>query len=1038
MKFRGLFVGIDRYASPGVNWLSCACRDAVALHALFSDSLGSGARLLLDQQATRPAIEREFQELARCAEEDVVVLAFSGHGTQTHELVTYDADLENLATSCVPLQLLGEWFSRIPAKRLVCFLDCCFSGGLGAKVLQVDAIPRTLASAELLLSKLSGDGRIVFTASTATQPAWESSKLRHGLLTWHLLEALQGAEEVRNGATISVYRLLEHVIHRVEAAALQIGKQQTPTLRGQIDGSLAWPVFKPGRRYHEAFPERATLPVTPDIGSLKSYGFPDELLAAWSVAIPSLNALQTDAINSFGLLESNHLMVSAPTSSGKTLIGELAALKNAIQRRRALFLLPLKALVNDKYRYFQRTYQGFGIKTIRATGEISDDIPDLMRGHYDICLLTYEKFAALVIGSPHLLEQTGTVVVDEVQMIADSSRGVTLEFIMTLLNMRRRQGIEPQVIALSAVIGATNGFEQWIGGRLLRRDERPVPLDEGILRADGSFRFIGPDGKEGFESNYSPAEFRKGSSQDWIIPLVRKLVREGKQVIVFRETRGEARGTAVYLARELGLPAAQDAIDALPSGDAGIASGALRTALTGGVAFHTSDLDRDERLVIEEAFRAPGSRLRVIAATTTLAMGINTPAEAVVIVGLAHPGSAGPTPYSIAEYKNLVGRAGRLGFVERGTSYLLASNAADEHYFWKRYVSGTPEDLHSRFLADESDPRSILLRVFAAGQYTAAQGITADEVVNFLHASFGVFEKRHTVAGWQWNRDQLLAGLGDLERHRMLKTTSDGRFQLTPLGRLAGEAGVEVESVIRIVAALSPLSPSDITDPTLIAATQLTTELDQVRVPLNRKSKYKEPQTWTSELMQNGVAGGIVGALQRWIQDSSQATMRAKRAAACLLYISDQSMSVIENALTQFGGKYDGAAGSVRSVAARTCDLLPTVARIAELLHAGLDLSERTRRLLTRLQTGVSAPLIALADQLEASLTRGDYRRLLQAGLLTFEALENTPDTILIKVLGGGGEAEGKASAIKRAVLKLREEPLPLPVPRPILPPYEA
>ena len=43
MALLGLFIGIDRYASTKVNWLSCAKRDAVALHALFTDTLGCGA-----------------------------------------------------------------------------------------------------------------------------------------------------------------------------------------------------------------------------------------------------------------------------------------------------------------------------------------------------------------------------------------------------------------------------------------------------------------------------------------------------------------------------------------------------------------------------------------------------------------------------------------------------------------------------------------------------------------------------------------------------------------------------------------------------------------------------------------------------------------------------------------------------------------------------------------------------------------------------------------------------------------------------------
>src|SRR5262249_2226382 len=162
--------------------------------------------------------------------------------------------------------------------------------------------------------------------------------------------------------------------------------------RGQVDGEFSWPVFTPGAAYRAAFPERCRQPVTADVMSLEPYGFPPDFLRAWAGSIPSLNQLQIDAVNQFGLLQSDHLTVSAPTSSGKTMIGELAALRGVLERKRACFLLPLKALVNDKHRQFTRTYKDFGIRLVRATGEIADDIPALMRGHYDISLLTYEKF----------------------------------------------------------------------------------------------------------------------------------------------------------------------------------------------------------------------------------------------------------------------------------------------------------------------------------------------------------------------------------------------------------------------------------------------------------------------------------------------------------------------------------------------------------------------------------------------------------------------------------------------------------------------
>ncbi|MEJ0053158.1 MAG: DEAD/DEAH box helicase [bacterium] len=1029
MNFYGLFIGIDRYASPSINWLSCAKRDAVALHALFTDTLGGSTKLLTDEQATRPTIEAEFAELAKCKEDDVVVITFSGHGTTTHELVVHDADRSNLPGMCIPLSVVSEWVAKIPAKKLLFILDCCFSGGMGAKALQVDVVSRDITSADDLLKQLSGDGRLILTASLATEPAWENQKLGHGFLTYHLLTAMQGTEEVKKAGKITAYRLLEYVTERVVDDAKKIGKEQHPTLRGTMDGSLTFPVFTPGTLYAAAFPERTKAKVSADIQSLEPYGFPETILKAWAGAIPSLNQLQIDAINDFGLLDSEHLVVSAPTSSGKTMVGELAAISGALKRRRALFLFPLKALVNDKLRHFNSTYGAFGLKTIKATGEsTSDDMLPLMRGQYDICLMTYEKFSALVLGYPHILEQIGTIVVDEVQMIADESRGVNLEFILTLLRMRRREGAEPQLIALSAVIGDTNGLERWLGGRLLRRTERPVPLDEGIIKADGSFRYIESDtGTEKTDTSYIIPESRKGSSQDLIIPLVRKLVGEGKSVIVFRETRGEARGCALYLASSLGLPAAQVALDTLPNSDPSISSNKLREALGGGIAFHISDLDTEERLVVEEQFRARPTALKVIAATTTLAMGVNTPAEAVIIAGLTHPGDH---PYSVAEYKNIIGRAGRLGFSQRGTSYVVAMNGSDEHHIWNSYVLASPEDLNSRFLADHTDPRTLIVRVLiAAGR----AGLPAQQIVEFLEESFGVFQQKAINASWKWDEQQLLQALADLNAHGLVEKDKDDVYHLTELGKLAGVSGVEVESVIRAVNALSGLPTTDINDPALITLSQATAELDQVLFPMNKKSTQKEPQAWATEIRNQNVPTQITQELGRNTSDTTQQTLRAKKAVASLLWITDRPLNEVETTMTQFGGGLDGAAGAIRGVAARTCDVLPTIARIAELLNPGFDLSNRVSRLLIRLEIGVPAAGVELGSRIGRILTRGDYLNLLKAGISTAEQFETADEKVLLSCLG---DSTDKLEQAKLALENTSQEE-PAPMMPPILPAYE-
>jgi helicase len=305
--------------------------------------------------------------------------------------VTHDSDLGDLEGTTIPLAVLSEWFSRIPASRLVLFLDCCFSGGIGAKVLQIDSVPRDLLSAEVRLEQLAGEGRLIITASAATEPAYESSQFGHGFFTYYLIEALKGPAEVVDAGKLPVYRLLEYLTRRVIDAARQIGRPQNPSLRGRIDGEMSWPVFVPGVRYFAAFPERGSVAVGAEVSSLAAVGFPSALIEAWAGSIPSLNELQVEAINDFGILAGNHLVVSAPTSSGKTMVGELAAIKGVLNRRRALFLLPLKALVADKRRQFEAVYGPFGIRTVEATGE-TDDISPLLRGRYDIGLLTYEKF----------------------------------------------------------------------------------------------------------------------------------------------------------------------------------------------------------------------------------------------------------------------------------------------------------------------------------------------------------------------------------------------------------------------------------------------------------------------------------------------------------------------------------------------------------------------------------------------------------------------------------------------------------------------
>lgn len=1018
MTFKSLFVGIDRYSSPMISNLSCSARDAQALHGLFGDAFGSSeSALLTNEQATKPAILSEIKRLCEAIPDDVVIIGFSGHGSDSHHLIAYDADPIALDITAIHLDELTDLFSQIPARNLILLLDCCFAGGAGAKVFHAPVATKLATSAEALLKKISGNGRLIFTAATAEQEAIEDRRCGHGLFTFFVCEALRGAPEIVTANRIPILSLIEFVTRKVIHAAKQIRHEQEPTMKGVIEGELIFPTLSPGPIYRGFFPEHAPISVSSSVRDLSGFGFPQHVLDTWSTTIPGLNELQQDAINKAGLFEGQHLVVSAPTSSGKTMIGELAMLYRHLRGERSYMLLPLRALVNDKYDEFTAKYEPFGLRVIRSTGEISDDNGALLRGKFDIALLTYERFAALAIAAPHVLRHVSVIIIDEVQMITDQSRGANLEFVLTLVKAQRLLGIEPQVIALSAVIGDTNGLESWLNARLLRSEKRPVPLEEGLLSMDGSFRYIDADGRETAINDYVRPEYRKGSSQDVIIPLVRKLVAAGEKVIVFRETKPIVRATAKYLKDGLGLPAASQTLELLPTADPSVASAELRECLRHGVAFHNADLDREERQAIEKTFRDAESTLRVLVATTTLAMGVNTPAWSVIIAGLEHPGNV---PYSVAEYKNMVGRAGRLGFSPKGKSFLIATTLSDAHRLWTGYVLGKPEALVSRFATQE--PLSLICRVLATATAAKADGFSEQDLVVFIQSTFASHQQGRVL-----NAREVSDALKRLQEGGLVKQTED-RYRLTELGMVAGELGIRVESIVRIARALRGLSGAQLTEAAILAAAQVTIELDEVLFPIHKKS-HKERQRWRGAIQQQGLPASICQQLQA--TDDVGYTSRCKRLSSVLMWLEGVELNRLEASLLQHLPG-DNAAGPIRATADRTRDLVGVVARIGNLVtNDGSDARVEIDELSGRLELGIPADIYWLCREVKRQLTRGDYLALRRSDFATLEAITKTDDLSLGKVLNSPSKIRIVRDAVEKVQMAKQEDRSDLSMPTP-------
>ena len=131
--------------------------------------------------------------------------------------------------------------------------------------------------------------------------------------------------------------------------------------------------------------------------------------------------------------------------------------------------------------------------------------------------------------------------------------------------------------------------------------------------------------------------------------------------------------------------------------------------------------------------------------------------------------------------------------------------------------------------------------------------------------------------------------------------------------------------------------------------------------------------------------------------DGGDPTIRAKRAAAALYYISGTPIREAERELLQHVPE-DSASGAIRAIAARSRDVLDAVATVAN-LRASLDCAEVADELAIRLEFGVLAEMVAAAGVYGTSLTRGDYLPLHRVGLLDVAAIEASPDDDLAKLL---------------------------------------
>ncbi|MEY9697516.1 DEAD/DEAH box helicase [Bradyrhizobium diazoefficiens] len=796
------------------------------------------------------------------------------------------------------------------------------------------------------------------------------------------------------GAPVSFPAVADEIIRLARVEATRIGVTQTPAFLGTVQGGLAFPALVRGANYAAAFPAVPVHRITGSFAELAGAGLPQEIVDQWTATFPAgLNALQIKAVNEFGVLDGKSLLVVAPTSSGKTLVGELAAIRAVAGGKKAVFLLPYRALVNEKFEDFSARFAPAGLRVVRCSGDASDGVAPVLSGRYDLGFFTYEMFLNLALSSPRLLNQLGLVVLDEGQFITDPTRGITVELIFALLLRARQRGVDPQLVVLSAVIGNLNSFDRWLDLPLLTSRNRPVPLIEGVLDRRGTFQFVDVDGTTKTETLIPPGHIvqrrDKPSSQDVIVPLAKQLVAKGEKIIVFRNTRGPAQGCARYLSKELGLRPATDVLSALPTQDLTAASQDLRNCLAGGTAFHNTNLLRAEREAVERGYRALNGQIHVLAATTTLAAGINSPASTVILAENEFVGEDG-RPFTIAEYKNMAGRAGRLGYNEIGKAIILADTPVERAQLFQKYVLGRPEDVTSSF--QQRDLPTWILRLLSQ-----VRGVRAEEIPGLLTNTFGGYSASLANPHWIRQVESDVASLVDRLLQAGLAERDGDLIRLTLLGRACGSSSLAFESSLRLIELMRQLDIAR-TDPVrVLGIVQVLAEMDAIYTPVMKRGR--------AEGIRASQVGQRFGAdmahfLQRYCDGEFEFLARCKRAVILYDWIEGVPVDEIERryTTTPFQGAVsygdiaritDGARFHLRSAHQILSALFPS--------HPDFLLA--LDGLLRRLEFGLPTDALGLM-RLPVALSRGQYLALAATGARSVDAVLSLGAETLIRCVG--------------------------------------
>jgi helicase len=217
----------------------------------------------------------------------------------------------------------------------------------------------------------------------------------------------------------------------------------------------------------------------------------------------------------------------------------------------------------------------------------------------------------------------------------------------------------------------------------------------------------------------------------------------------------------------------------------------LAKVVKNGAAFHHAGLLSQQRELIEDGFRE--GTIKVIAATPTLAAGVDLPAYRVIIRDLKRFGLWGLQYIPVLEYQQQAGRAGRPSYDDHGEAICVCSDEKQKEEIIEKYLNGEPEEIISK-LAVEPIMRTYVLSLIASEFAKNTEELEDFFSRTFYAKQFGDMKKLKDII---WKILSQLEDWGFIEKKNpedfisAMKMSFRKDLKATPLGKRVTELYID-------------------------------------------------------------------------------------------------------------------------------------------------------------------------------------------------------------------------------------------------------